>query len=1548
MANDRVAQAAVEVLLEPSDQKARVAQVAVEVLILPSDQKARVAQAATEALIENTDASVSATQVVAEVVAQDLSPSVSVTQVVIEVVRSNAISVNAGLASGSGSALDASSLISSPAILAAGTGEALGSTPSVDAQASTATGVGVAYDVSTPGAAEADVATGIGAAYSATTDLGAQAGMATGAGAAYGVDVPSGIANIHANVGATQQLAATVTGEAYPGASSELSAAGQAAATGSAYNATVNTSEGTQALADAATATGAAYGVSASTSLWVPASVATGSGSAYNALAYGAHAFAGVATASGTANGVVGNIGQTAITATAAGTAYDPTITSSNAQAGIATATGQALDPTITSSNVFPGVIAITGAAYDASVIAAPSVTATSALIDEPDTLISFGSMFTSTQLEVGNATIDITINGTSVFDDVVIRMAEFTSRVNGSPGTCKLRIRDLDASRSFTIGDEILLTINGQAVWRGWLLITKRAYAFAADNLALTGVRRFWDIEGADVNILFTKRFAFKQDNPKRALGPRYDPYTRDRPVIKDFINTWVDLADDDLNTNALVEQVAYINEDQGARPWQAGMSFGQVMSSIASMPGAVYYLRPAIGSPRAYLVYSDVDTANAPFELSDTPDGSSSRGYRQMSLVADATSMTNDLLAWGLGYGSSAPVFKREQATSSITTHGTWQQGVVRGGVYKQSTINKIADSIVHGSPTNHRGAKNDRMSVRLTTFDPGLMPGDKVTFTSDIYGFTDVFPIRQMRVSFVNPTTPRYELVLSHEIDAPNMPIDPIPYKPYKYIYDPTCPECCHSLDCIGDPPPPCDDSVCGITDTFTRTVANGWGTSDSGIQWRVTSGAASGLSVDGSQALQTTNSQITISQLPTPWDSISLSFLLTPTFSGPNSTYKYLILGINNGEISPTDVTFWFNDSTYPYSVGSNRGGSVTTQPFSWVSGTQYNIRVEHDLTSTRVRVWAIGDTEPSGWTLEDTSTPYGSGSGYAAIRFYLHSDLSMAYDNLDISGVTVCSGTQFDDFNRSVTGGWGTSSSGYSWVYDGGSGTPSVDGSYAKVYFPDTAFRNYHAVINDTAGEMPWTDGVGLTMTSKVKVSTIYSSPSMGYATPQFVWYPETSYPYSEVDWKLEIHNTGGNINGTAYDLDGYDADTFYLAKNDWTTGWYNVKIEVIWGTSSSIKVWLDGDAEPASWTGTIDLSQTATPSPGDGTFRIGSWCGYATNTIWYDYVSYDSYSFSDICFPDQAVVIDNWDDRTVALSGSTNTVMELTSGSKDPWYNEDSVSAQAEYGVENGTGRIRILNPTSGYNAGFLTLNEGGSDYYPYYLTGNGFPDELITGTETLYSLDVMVDAWGTDTFIEFWVTDNVATDVDGVMVGLLGGSSATDTVYFDSYYASQATSTAITFQDGVWYTMKVLIARGLAHCKVWARDLEAERPWYMSRGITPLPWTPGAVDFHAKTYTVGGAGYTNVYLDNFVRYAGSGGGSAVGKQHCETPTKISSTEFQTSQTYQLGTVSVYLNGTLQMIGPDVSLSTDLKSILFWSATSPSDEVRVCYLIQPS
>ena len=177
-----------------------------------------------------------------------------------------------------------------------------------------------------------------------------------------------------------------------------------------------------------------------------------------------------------------------------------------------------------------------------------------------------------------------------------------------------------------------------------------------------------------------------------------------------------------------------------------------------------------------------------DGPFVLTDKPTVEGEVGYRDMTLLHDGTQMVNDALIWGAGPRGHPTSSSRESLTpiqigpqrderESLELHGRWQNpNGFRPGVWLQSTADRIANSIVYGSPSSKRGHKDEAVSVELTLFSPGLRVAHKVEFHSEVHDFTDVIPVRNMRISFPTPHNVRYEVRLSHELDLPLSLTDP----------------------------------------------------------------------------------------------------------------------------------------------------------------------------------------------------------------------------------------------------------------------------------------------------------------------------------------------------------------------------------------------------------------------------------------------------------------------------------------------------------------------------------------------------------------------------------------------------------------------------------------------------------------------------------------------------------------------------------------------------------------------------------------------------
>ena len=378
--------------------------------------------------------------------------------------------------------------------------------------------------------------------------------------------------------------------------------------------------------------------------------------------------------------------------------------------------------------------------------------------------------------------TISFKINGVDITDDVVIEDAEFNSMASGAqPGTCSFRLKDKEHTYAFVVGQTLTLEINGKPIWGGWVQNISRQFFFPYTGSVHLGstlsegvivpcigvateMPRAWKIEGIDYNILFRKRFASNKADRADMELKSWPVGTHDDVQIHYLCENHLDLEDDGINTTSMVEYVGTPNPDTAGNAYGASWSWEAAMGNIADYPGAIYYI-----DSEKRLVYTDVDTVSSDYWLSDVPLPGT-LGYRDMEIIYNGSQLVNDALVWGVGQGSDKTQFKRVRDDASITAHGLWQQGDFRSDMYRQASVDKRASGFVYGSPQNKRGGKDDAVSIIVTVFEPVFLAGQKVDFTSNVFGFSDVIPIRQMKTTFPTNGDPQFDLTLSHNIDQP----------------------------------------------------------------------------------------------------------------------------------------------------------------------------------------------------------------------------------------------------------------------------------------------------------------------------------------------------------------------------------------------------------------------------------------------------------------------------------------------------------------------------------------------------------------------------------------------------------------------------------------------------------------------------------------------------------------------------------------------------------------------------------------------------------
>jgi hypothetical protein len=455
---------------------------------------------------------------------------------------------------------------------------------------------------------------------------------------------------------------------------------------------------------------------------------------------------------------------------------------------------------------------------------------------------------------------ISIKVDDVDITRYVLIEDAMFSMQVNGTPGQFRFRVRDDAHEMVFVSGSEVTVDIDGKRKFGGYLTTPKRGFAFPVQNTATPGsVSRFLTLEGVDYNILFRKRVVRDKDDPADVALRSWPKGSRDDVVIRYVFDHYTDLAADGATYDG-VTHVGSPNPDKQGVVASGGLYFGDAMAEINRLINGVYYFD-------AYkdLHFVDVDTANAPVGLSDNP-GVGQIGYRNFLHVEDGSRMANDALVWGAGLGSKNIVFARSQSASSIAAHERWQYGEFTTQLFRQASVDARADSVVGGTEQSKRGGKDDQQSWRVETFDWRFSVGQKVTIESEVFGISDVAPIRRLTLTFPR-RHPQLELLISHEIDipwnqfeqqfpditVPDVVIEPPPGLPDLPDEDTTYPTRAffNWSRQTADPSTNFDDwftndlfeyvfRVPGITgrfdfDLFERTLSNSWGRSTDNHLW-----------------------------------------------------------------------------------------------------------------------------------------------------------------------------------------------------------------------------------------------------------------------------------------------------------------------------------------------------------------------------------------------------------------------------------------------------------------------------------------------------------------------------------------------------------------------------------------------------------------------------------------------------------------------------------------------------------------------------------------
>lgn len=190
---------------------------------------------------------------------------------------------------------------------------------------------------------------------------------------------------------------------------------------------------------------------------------------------------------------------------------------------------------------------------------------------------------------------------------------------------------------------------------------------------------------------------------------------------------------------------------------------------------------------------------------------------------------------------------------------------------------------------------------------------------------------------------------------------------------------------------------------VSDEFTRSESNGWGTSTSGHTWSIVQGDATGFSVNGTQGIQQdilSPGDYPVIELAYDTDFIELVCQFTAAPSG----LTFFGLAINIDSVNGNWYEF-LHDSDGDMSIWRVDNGILNQLigPFpgpTFVANDIYNMRVKSRNGLHRFKVWNDTEVEPARWQRSIVDTLYTSGNP-GVLSDMANTTDTVAFDNFQV-------------------------------------------------------------------------------------------------------------------------------------------------------------------------------------------------------------------------------------------------------------------------------------------------------------------------------------------------------------------------------------------------------------------------------------------------------------------------------------------------------------------------------------------------------------------
>ena len=213
-----------------------------------------------------------------------------------------------------------------------------------------------------------------------------------------------------------------------------------------------------------------------------------------------------------------------------------------------------------------------------------------------------------------------------------------------------------------------------------------------------------------------------------------------------------------------------------------------------------------------------------------------------------------------------------------------------------------------------------------------------------------------------------------------------------------------------------------------DSFSRSVVNGWGTSDSGHVWTDAGYEAGAIDVNGTRGtfniVSVGNSCGAVTDMATK----HLTGMLKWTYSDvPTGNLNRIIVSVRADSILPPSSFITFvveNNNGGEIRLFSNFGPDVAFSIGGYVHPEQWYLKFEIIGDAGRMKVWDVAESEPSNWQYIAGGIPIGpdahthvmiSGSRFST------NIVEMTIDDLDLIPVTHFYGSPLAHAGRGAAG-----------------------------------------------------------------------------------------------------------------------------------------------------------------------------------------------------------------------------------------------------------------------------------------------------------------------------------------------------------------------------------------------------------------------------------------------------------------------------------------------------------------------------------------------